>query len=215
METIVSAAAHARGILLLLEFRVIVCPKLPMSRTPRISGFGTAIGAAGFLGALSTLGDWVWVRFIPDGAVVPGVVHGMVIFVALALVLGWAAGSRRATWRLLAALPLAGLLIAALFYPLAYAIGYLQALIVTWALMWLTLAVSQRWASQSREALSRSMARGLVAALGSGLAFWAISGMWTNSGLAAGNYPLRLSLWTLAFVPGFLALIVVRRPSDP
>jgi hypothetical protein len=169
---------------------------------------GSAVVAAVVLGAFSTLGDWVWARFIPDGAVVPGVVHGVLVFVILAYVLGRATPGGEGTKRLLVTLPLAGLLIAALFYPLAYGIGYVPALITAWVLMWLTLATLHRWASRTGRRVSNSFVRGLIAALGSGLAFWAVSGMWTNSTLASASYPLRFALWTLAFLPGFLALLV-------
>lgn len=147
-----------------------------------------------------------------DGAVLPGVVHGILIFALLALVLGWAAGSRRTTRRLLTSLPVAGLLLAAAFFPLAGVLGYLGSLLATWTGMWLALAVLERWARGEGAALSASLARGLLAAIGSGLAFWAVSGMWTDPAFA-GGLGLRLFYWTFAFLPGFLALLMGRGPS--
>ncbi len=172
----------------------------------------SAVIAAVALGALSTAGDWIWARWIPDGAVLPGVVHGVVFFAALAFALGGAARSREAMRRLLWTLPVAGLLLAAAFYPLAYAVGYLGALLVTWTLMWLALALLQRWARGGEESARRAVTRGLIAAVGSGLAFWAVSGMWTRPAGETG-YPLRLVYWTFAFLPGLLALFLGRRPA--
>jgi hypothetical protein len=174
------------------------------------SDLKAAVLAAITLGALSTMGDWIWARFIPDGAVIPGVVHGVLFFVALALVLGRAGSEPGATRRLLATLPMAGLLIAASFYPVAWAVGYLPALIVAWVAMWLSLAWLYRRAAASGESSGSTLARGVLAALGSGLAFWAVSGMWTSAAMAGANYPLRFLLWTLAFLPGFIALLIRR-----
>ncbi len=165
-----------------------------------------SLAAAGVLGLLSTLGDWIWARFIPDGAVLPGVIHGVLVFLILALILGLAAKSRTALRRLLLSLPIAGLLLAAAFYPLAHVLGYLGALLATWIAMWLTLALLQRWARDHTEAVQRALLRGLVAAVASGLAFWAVSGIWTDPTIQT-SYLLRVVYWTFAFFPGFLALL--------
>ena len=103
------------------------------------------------------------------------------------------------------------MLLAAVFYPLAGAIGYLGALIVTWVAMWLALAALQRWARGASESLGLTALRGLLAALGSGLAFWAISGIWTNPA-ANPSYLWRFACWTFAFLPGFLGLLLL--PSE-
>ena len=159
------------------------------------------------LAAVSTFGDWLWTHYIPDGAVVPGVVHGAVIFLILGGVLAWGAGTWRAAARLLPTLPLAGVALAAVFYPLARLTGYVGALLVTWVLMWLTTAGLQRWARGGVESAGRTMARGVVAAVGSGLAFWAISGIWTQPSPTGPNYPWHFISWAIAFLPGFLALL--------
>ena len=52
------------------------------------------------------------------------------------------------------------------------AIGYLGALIVTWVAMWLALAALQRWARGGTEPLARSLTRGVLAAIGSGLVWF-------------------------------------------
>ena len=55
-----------------------------MAASPQLSGLKAALGGALFLGALSTFGDWLWTHYLEDGAILPGVVHGAVIFLALA-----------------------------------------------------------------------------------------------------------------------------------
>ena len=177
------------------------------------SGWASALGAAAFLGALSTAGAWVWANHLRDGAVLPGVMHGVVVFVALAVALGWGADRQGATRYLLLRLPPAGLVIAALFYPVAYLIGYLPALLVSWTAMWLTLAWARNGADGGRGAKGVVLGRGLGAAIGSGLAFWAISGIWTAPSPEPPDYLVRWLLWTLAFLPGFAALMVRWEPA--
>ncbi|MEO1370627.1 MAG: hypothetical protein AAFX50_25875, partial [Acidobacteriota bacterium] len=96
------------------------------------------------LGAVSTFGDWLWTHYIPDGAVVPGILHGVVVFLVIGLFLasqavragGLPGRARQLTW----GLPVAGAVIAAAFYPLYGLIdalgysayyGYLVSLLVT------------------------------------------------------------------------------------
>ena len=164
-----------------------------------------AVRNAVVLGIASTVGDWIWTNYLQDGALVPALLHGLLIFVLLSLVLGWSSGSRRATRRLLATLPIGGLTIAAIFYPMASFVGYLSALLISWSLMWIAMAVLMRWANRSSRQVGREFLWGLVAALCSGLAFWSISGVWTQSE-AYTSYWVRWLAWTWAFLPGFLAL---------
>ena len=164
------------------------------------------------LAAVSTLGDWIWTHYLRDGAVLPGIIHGAVIFLILAAILGYAAGTDSARRRLLPTLPLAGMGIAAVFYPIAKAVGYLAALLISWVLMWSCTAALQRWARGGHEPVSRTLLRGLGAAIFSGLAFWAISGIWTQPSPGGPNYPWHFLCWAFAFLPGLLALLV--HPSD-
>lgn len=177
------------------------------SPSKRFDGWKAALTAAAVLGAVSTLGDWIWGRFLTDGAVLPGLVHGVVFFAVLAVVLALPCPApARALRFLLATLPASGLGLAAAFYPLATALGYLPALLVTWAGMWLSLALLQRVASGRTETLRSALLRGAVAASASGLAFWAVSDLWTAAG-ADMSYLGRLWRWSVAFLPGMLALL--------
>lgn len=172
-----------------------------------------SLAAAVTLGAVSTFGDWLWAHFIPDGAVIPGVVHGVVIFLVIALVLAATAradGDSAATRRLVWALPVAGALIAASFYPLFRVLGYLGSLLVTWVAMWLVTAWLYGRARGGHEGARRTLLRGLLAAVGSGLAFWAISGIWTEAQAGGPDYPWHFVCWSFAFLPGFAALLLLR-----
>lgn len=165
-----------------------------------------ALTAAAILGLASTLGDWIWSRSLTDGSIVAGVVHGALIFALLAVVLAWALRAAHALGRLLMTLPGTGLLLAAVFYPLARAIGYSGALIATWIAMWVALAVLSEWARGEGVALRGALVRGLLAAIGSGVAFWAVSGMWTDPGFQA-SLVVRFLYWSFAFLPGFAFLL--------
>lgn len=185
-----------------------------MPQKNRTYGFIPALLSAVTLGASSTFGDWLWANYLTDGALLPAVVHGAAIFLLLALVLSTAAGTREAARRLFPTLPITGVLIAALFYPLASVVGYIGALLVSWATMWLATAALQRWARGSNELFEHALLRGALAAIGSGVAFWLISGMWTAPSPEPIVYPARLLSWTFAFLPGFLALLVAQRSVD-
>ena len=173
----------------------------------------TAVISSCVLGGFSALADWIWSRYLRDGALLPALVHGVLIFLLLALVLGRASGRSGATARLIWTLPCTGFAIAAAFYPLARAAGYLGALLVTWVGMWLSLALLQRWALRTSESLSGALSRGTLAALGSGLAFWSVSGMWTDPAFTSDNL-LRFVYWSFAFLPGFLPLLLRREPGN-
>ena len=80
-----------------------------------------------------------------------------------------------------------------------------------------------RWARQVGTALDArglrarpagpagALARGVLAAVGSGAAFYAISGIWTDPRPGGPDYGHHFLSWTLAFLPGFLALLVGKR----
>ena len=157
------------------------------------------------MGLFSTVADWVWARFLTDGAVLPGLLHGLLAFVLFALLLG---GGRR----LFATVSVAGLGLAAAFYPLYFVIGYLPALLVTWVGMWVALAALMRWAFDDGETIWVVLLRGGAAALGSALAFWSVAELWTDAA-AVTSWIERFLKWSYAFLPGFLALQLGKRPA--
>jgi hypothetical protein len=155
------------------------------------------------LAALSTLGDYVWARFVPAHRAVFGLAHGTLLLLVLGLYLGLL--RRRPVFGALGGAAV-GLLAAASFYALARALGS-GAMFVSWMALWLGFACLDarlRGRVPAREVL----VRGLLAALGSGMAFYAISGIWTNPAPGGPRYAFHFLCWTVAFLPGFAALLV-------
>lgn len=181
------------------------------------NGVRAALLGSLFLAILSTMGDWIWAQWIPAGKMIHGVVHGAVIFAALGLVLALAAGGRGAArtggavGRAVLAELVLGVAISASFYPLYRWVG-LASLFITWMALWLGTAMVARWLDADRRSISQALARGSIAAVLSGLAFWAVSGIWTNPASDGPNLAWHLLCWFVAFLPGFAALLVSRRP---
>lgn len=167
-----------------------------------------AAAAALFLGAVMTVGDFLWAYFGIRHSMVSGVVHGA----AMCLCLGGVIGAR--VGRLvpgLAAGPLVGLLAAGSFYALAPTFG-LGAMLPAWMLFWICFGGLQHLLVKS-ETLPVALGRGLAAAVLSGLAFYAISGIWTRPAPGGANYFVHFAYWSFAFLPGFLALFL-RQPHQ-
>ncbi len=162
-----------------------------------------SIVGALLLAALSTVGDFVWARFVSEHRAVFGLVHGTLLLLALGFYLGLL---RKRPARGALGGAVVGLLAAASFYALAPFMGY-AAMFVSWMALWIGFAFLDarlRDGVPSREVLTR----GLLAAVGSGLAFWAISGIWTNPAPGGPRYAYHFLCWTVAFLPGFATLLV-------
>ena len=170
-----------------------------------------AAGAALLLGAVMTLGDFAWAYFSIRHTVTAGLLHGALVCLCLGAVIG-ARGGRLV--RGILAGPVIGVLAAATFYALAPTLRY-AAMFPAWMLFWILFGVLQ--ARMTTASLGSGLGRGVIAALASGVAFYAVSGMWTTgrdpSGLA--DYVVRLCLWSFAFLPGFVTLFATRTPPRP
>ena len=156
------------------------------------------------LGVVMTLGDVAWYQFGIRHRVVAGVIHGAVMCLCLGLAIG--VRSRRPLPALVAG-PLIGVAAAASFYGLAPALRW-GAMFPAWMLLWILFAMLQQWLDK-REGLFPALVRGLAAAVTSGLAFYLVSGMWTNEH-GAPNVARHFPSWSFAFLPGFLALFLAR-----
>ena len=98
---------------------------------------------------------------------------------------------------------------AASFYLLAPLMRY-SAMFVAWGVLWILIAYLDGPILR-RTASGPALARGLAAAVLSGLAFYAVSGMWTNWNPDTINYLDHYARWVVAFLPGFLALKLASR----
>lgn len=179
---------------------------------PAMTGIVQALTAAVLIAALMTFGDFVWARFVPAHRVVYGLLHGLLLCLAIGLSLGI---PRARPGRGALGGAVIGLLAALLFYALAPLLGW-GAMFPAWMAFWIAFAVLEGCGlGEPRKTTRESVARGVVAAAASGVAFYAISGIWTHPAPGGPDYPRHFGSWTIAFLPGFLALAVSlgRRPQ--
>lgn len=162
----------------------------------------TAAGAALFLGAVMTAGDFVWAQFELRNRMVNGLAHGALMCLCIGAVIGVRA--RRPGPGLLAG-PLIGVLAAGAFYAIAPTLGW-GAMLPAWMLFWICFAVLQMWLTAGT--LGAALGRGLVAAVLSAAAFYVISGIWTRPSPGGPNYTIHFIYWSFAFLPGFAALFL-------
>ena len=165
-----------------------------------------ALVAAVLLGGLSTLGDFVWAALRLHNRVMYGMIHGAVI----CLTIGGLVGAR-VKQPIMGALigPIVGLIAAAGFYALAPALGW-SAMFMMWMLLWICFGLMEAILDGGRSA-SGAVLQGVIAALLSGAAFYAISGIWTNPSPHGPNYLRNFISWAFAFFPGFAALFWSRK----
>ena len=174
-----------------------------------IDGIGDAVTGALVMAGVSTLGDFIWATWIPRHRWYFGLAHGTLLFLAL----GFYLGNRvdRARLGALGGAAIGGLA-AGSFYVLAPMAGYSVMFVVYFA-VWIALAMFASHLAGSRIANVSALARGLLAAIGSAVAFYAASGIWFPFRPRGWDYAVHFGSWTLAYLPGFLALLVRRRPA--
>ena len=170
-----------------------------------------ALLSALVLGAVMTFGDWLWAALRIRHTVTAGVLHGAAMCFCLGLAIGLHA--RRPLAGATAG-PIVGVLAAGLFYLLASMLRWTVAMIPAWMFFWICFGLLQAWLLRER-GLGAGLMRGLVAAVLSGAAFYAISGIWTRHDPSGPNYAWNLAAWTIAFTPGFLALFLRGRHARP
>jgi hypothetical protein len=169
----------------------------------------TAVVGAIVLGALSTVYDFIWAHFEVRHRAVYGLVHGMSLLSVAGLVLAWP--SRRYVAGLVGG-ALAGLIAAASFYAFYLVFGYLGGIVAAWMLLWLMFGTLDSQLRGVRPGIE-SVVRGTIAAVASGLAFYLVSGIWTDHGTPP-NYLRNFASWTFAFFPGF-STFLWRRGFSP
>jgi hypothetical protein len=169
-----------------------------------MTGLAATVTGATVIAALSTFGDFVWATWIPRHEVVYGLTHGTLLFLSIGLFLG---ASRRQPVEGAIYGALIGALAAGSFYLLAPIVGF-SAMFVAWFGLWLALAVMDAHLSK-RPAVRRAvLGRGGAAAIMSGVAFYAISGIWRPFDPQGWDYAVHFGAWTLAYLPGFAALLI-------
>ena len=173
-----------------------------------MQGLGRALLGALLMGGLMTFGDWVWAVLNLPHRTVFGLVHGLALCCGIGLYLG---APRKRTARGAVSGGLIGLGAAALFYLLAPWMRW-GAMLPAWMAFWVAFGILLwRFLGEPMAPMREAVLRGLIAALGSGLAFYAISGIWTRPSASGPDYIRHFASWTVAFLPGFLALLVEKR----
>jgi hypothetical protein len=157
-----------------------------------------------FVALIATLGDFIWFEYGVRHTTMHGVLHGAALLLAVGVVLGHHA---QALVRGAMGGVVAGVGGALAFYAVVGVFGYLGALVAAWTFMWIVLAAVTAWLRGELMATSRWVGPGLLAALGSGVTFFLVSGIWTDHDPPGGrNYVWHLLAWTLAWAPGVTAL---------
>jgi hypothetical protein len=172
-----------------------------------MTGTVTAILGALLLAGASTLGDFIWAHFSLEHRPTYGLIHGTLLCAVIGLYLG-----------LLRKRPVPGAVggaiigfgAAAGFYLLARLAG-MAAMFPLWMVFWIAFALLDARVlidHAIRPATIRNaLVRGAVAAVASGLAFYAISDIWLDRSPGGPYYGVNFVSWTVAFLPGFLALL--------
>ena len=162
---------------------------------------GATVLASLFLGAVMALGDYAWAALRLQHRVAYGLGHGAVMCLCLGIAIG--VHVRRPAAAALAG-PVIGVLAGGAFYLLAPWLR-MAAMFPAWMLLWILFALLQQ-RLRAGERVIAAAARGSVAAVLSGLAFYAISSIWTGPSHDAPNLAVHFAAWSFAFLPGFLVL---------
>ena len=173
-------------------------------------GATTSITASLKMAGVSTFGDFLWAEVLPrPHPAFYGVIHGAILFLCVGLILGT-----------LARRPLAGAIGAAAIGALA-SVGFYAFLPFTgysvmfplWIAVWVALGALHERLQLRRVALRLALTRGGLAAIAAGTAFYLVSGIWFPFDPQGWDFMLHYGAWTIAYFPGFAALLI-RRP-DP
>ena len=156
------------------------------------------------IAALSTLGDYLWANVIPHRVAIYGIAHGLVLFLTVGLCLGLPA--RRPIAGALGG-AVAGLSSAGLFYMIQPLVGYATAMFLLFFALWIELGLLTGRILQRRDRIGAVLVRSALAAVGSGLGFYAISGIWFPFNPHGWDYAVHFAYWTIAYLPGFAALL--------
>ena len=154
--------------------------------------------------AVSTVGDYLWKNVLPHGLPVYWFAHAIVLFTTIGACLGLP--SRRPLVGALGAVAI-GCLATAGFWLLRPVFGYAGSMFLLFALLWVALGVLAGRVLQRRDNLRTVLVRSALAAVGSGLGFYAISGIWMPFNPQGLDYAKHFAYWTLAYLPAFAALL--------
>jgi hypothetical protein len=167
------------------------------------------LAAIAVVAAAATTADWIWYTFGVRHRLATGVIHGALLL----MVVGGALGALVGRW--VKGLPIgaiAGIGGALSYYLVAATVDrrpYGVAIPVAWIILWLLIAVLDgRWLrAPARRPWGEVFARGLIAAVLGGIAFFLVVGtLWGSPPSTGRNYAIQFLAWAFAWAPGVLAL---------
>ncbi len=165
-----------------------------------------AVVASVFVAAVATAADWVWASQLLRHKWLYGLVHGAGLCGAMGLALG--AAHRRPFGGLAGGL-IAGVLAAASYYGFVFIPGFRRwAILASWAVLWILFGYLEGPFLRGAR-VAGAVARGVVAAAVSGAVFYYVTAAnWTEWNPQSIDYVEHFWRWAVAFLPGFLALLV-------
>jgi hypothetical protein len=169
----------------------------------------SAIAGAMITAAASTFGDYLWANVLPHHRPLYGLAHGALLFLTVGLCLGVASRQPLAGAAGGAAI---GFSAAAGFYLLRPVLGY-SGMFVMYVGLWVGLGLLNGRLRQPHDTMRGVLVRSVLAAAGSGLGFYAISGIWFPFDPHGWDYAVHFAYWSFAYLPGFAALLVAGRSA--
>ena len=79
---------------------------------------------------------------------------------------------------------------------------------VAWFALWIALGVVYTRLGGTPVRPGAALGRGILAAVTSGAAFYLVSGIWRPFNPEGWDYAVHAGAWTVAYLPGFAALLV-------
>lgn len=178
------------------------------------TGIRTSLAGAASIAAVSTLGDFLWATWELHNTPLNGVLHGALLFLCVGLYLG-ALAKKRLTGAMAGAL--IGGLAAGSFYLVRPTVGR-SAMFFLWFATWIALGFLNQYLTRREVSginFRAAFGRGMLAAVGSGAAFYLVSGIWFPFNPQGWDYLLHFGAWTVAYLPGFAALRIERKKVQP
>jgi hypothetical protein len=161
---------------------------------------------------VAAFGDYIWYEYGVRHRMIVGILHGALMLMSVGGALGWPAN--RVTSGLGVGVA-AGVLGALSYYAMEPALGY-PAMFAAWVIVWLILAYGEgRLLQEPARPWSAVLTRGMIAAVLSGVAFYAISGtVWGRPPAGGRNYLKHFAAWLVAWAPGMMAIGAPRRGAS-
>lgn len=162
-----------------------------------------------FVAGVAVAGDYAWYALGARNVATAGSMHGAALLGAVGLVLGWLAG--RVVLGLVAGVA-AGVGGALAYYAIAAAIGgrgqSLPAMLAAWCAVWMVLAIcdGRLLRRTAPSPWGATIARGLVAAVLGGLAFYFMYPYFWGRDSRSYSDLVRFAAWAIAWAPGILTI---------